>query len=131
MRVLRVFDLHHALKQHGWTMAAAPGFDTVVIAGDHLSIADPVDASVEGEARAHDLAGVPRQLLAQIGMGDQVRQRRRQLVGRTRRDQQAVLAIGDEFADGRGAAISVVLFLAVIPVMIWNVRRFREQEAMR
>jgi alpha-glucoside transport system permease protein len=33
--------------------------------------------------------------------------------------------------DGRGAAISVVLFLAVIPVMIWNVRRFREQEAMR
>jgi alpha-glucoside transport system permease protein len=33
--------------------------------------------------------------------------------------------------DGRGAAIAVVLFLAVIPVMIWNVRRFREQEAIR
>ncbi|MGH9192186.1 MAG: carbohydrate ABC transporter permease [Acidimicrobiales bacterium] len=33
--------------------------------------------------------------------------------------------------DGRGAAIAVVLFLAVIPVMIWNVRRFREQEAVR
>ena len=33
--------------------------------------------------------------------------------------------------DGRGAAIAVVLFLAVIPVMIWNVRRFREQEFMR
>ena len=33
--------------------------------------------------------------------------------------------------DGRGAAIAVVLFLAVIPVMVWNVRRFREQEAMR
>lgn len=32
---------------------------------------------------------------------------------------------------GRGAAIAVVLFLAVIPVMIWNVRRFREQEFMR
>jgi alpha-glucoside transport system permease protein len=32
---------------------------------------------------------------------------------------------------GRGAAIAVVLFVAVIPVMIWNVRRFREQEAMR
>ena len=31
--------------------------------------------------------------------------------------------------DGRGAAIAVVLFLAVIPVMIWNIRRFREQEA--
>ena len=33
--------------------------------------------------------------------------------------------------DGRGAAIAVVLFLAVIPVMVWNVRRFREQEATR
>ena len=33
--------------------------------------------------------------------------------------------------DGRGAAIAVVLFLAVVPVMIWNVRRFREQEAIR
>jgi alpha-glucoside transport system permease protein len=33
--------------------------------------------------------------------------------------------------DGRGAAIAVVLFLAIIPVMLWNVRRFREQEAIR
>jgi alpha-glucoside transport system permease protein len=33
--------------------------------------------------------------------------------------------------DGRGAAIAVLLFIAVIPVMFFNVRRFREQEAMR
>jgi len=33
--------------------------------------------------------------------------------------------------DGRAAAIAVVLFLAVIPVMVWNVRKFRQQEAMR
>ncbi|MBA3728416.1 MAG: sugar ABC transporter permease [Actinobacteria bacterium] len=33
--------------------------------------------------------------------------------------------------DGRGAAIAVVLFIAVIPIMIWNVRRFREQETIR
>ena len=33
--------------------------------------------------------------------------------------------------DGRGAAIAVVLFFAVIPVMLWNIRRFREQEAIR
>ena len=32
---------------------------------------------------------------------------------------------------GRGAAIAVVLFIAVIPVMIWNVRRFREEEMIR
>jgi alpha-glucoside transport system permease protein len=33
--------------------------------------------------------------------------------------------------DGRGAAIAVVLFVAIIPIMIWNIRRFREQEATR
>jgi alpha-glucoside transport system permease protein len=33
--------------------------------------------------------------------------------------------------DGRAAAIAVVLFLAVIPVMVWNVKRFRAQEAIR
>jgi alpha-glucoside transport system permease protein len=33
--------------------------------------------------------------------------------------------------DGKAAAIAVVLFLAVIPVMIWNVKRFREQELIR
>ena len=33
--------------------------------------------------------------------------------------------------NGRGAAIAVVLFVAVVPVMIWNLRRFREQEAIR
>jgi hypothetical protein len=25
----------------------------------------------------------------------------------------------------------VVLFVAVIPVMVWNIRRFREEEAIR
>ena len=33
--------------------------------------------------------------------------------------------------DGRGAAIAIVLFVAVIPVMVWNVRRFRQQEEER
>ena len=32
---------------------------------------------------------------------------------------------------GRAAAIAVVLFLAIIPVMIINIRRFRQQEAIR
>jgi alpha-glucoside transport system permease protein len=32
---------------------------------------------------------------------------------------------------GRGAAIAVVLFIVVIPVMVWNVKRFREQEEIR
>jgi alpha-glucoside transport system permease protein len=33
--------------------------------------------------------------------------------------------------DGRGAAIAVVLFLAIIPIMVWNVRQFRQQETIR
>jgi alpha-glucoside transport system permease protein len=33
--------------------------------------------------------------------------------------------------DGRAAAIAVVLFLAIIPVMLWNVRQFRQQELQR
>jgi alpha-glucoside transport system permease protein len=33
--------------------------------------------------------------------------------------------------DGRAAAIAVVLFVAIIPVMLWNVRQFREQERIR
>jgi alpha-glucoside transport system permease protein len=37
--------------------------------------------------------------------------------------------IGDN--NGRGVAIAVVLFVAVILVMVWNVSRFREQEAIR
>ena len=55
-----------------------------------------------------------------------------------RRDQQDR---GDRRADdrlvlhpnnaGRGAAIAVVLFAAIIPVMVWNMKRFREQEMTR
>ncbi|MFL5779287.1 MAG: carbohydrate ABC transporter permease [Chloroflexota bacterium] len=32
---------------------------------------------------------------------------------------------------GRAAAIAVILFAAIVPVMIINIRRFREQEALR
>jgi alpha-glucoside transport system permease protein len=32
---------------------------------------------------------------------------------------------------GRGTAVAMVLVLAIIPFMILNIRRFREQEAMR
>ena len=33
--------------------------------------------------------------------------------------------------DGRGAAIAVILFVAIIPIMVWNMKRFREQEMVR
>jgi alpha-glucoside transport system permease protein len=33
--------------------------------------------------------------------------------------------------DGMGAALAVLLFLAVLPILIINVRRFQEQERLR
>lgn len=33
--------------------------------------------------------------------------------------------------DGMGAALAVILFIAVIPILVVNIRRFREQEATR
>jgi Icc-related predicted phosphoesterase len=47
MRFLLVSDLHYALKQYDWTMAVAPDFDSVVVAGDHLDISNHVDGSVQ------------------------------------------------------------------------------------
>jgi len=35
------------------------------------------------------------------------------------------------FDVGRGAIVSVVLLVAVLPVLIWNIRQFREQEQVR
>lgn len=42
MRILLVSDLHYALPQLDWVVKAAPGFDLVVMAGDHLDIASAV-----------------------------------------------------------------------------------------
>src|SRR5438093_807409 len=39
------------------------------------------------------------------------------------------IMLGQDY--GKGAAIAVVLFIVVIPVMVWNVRRFREEEMIR
>lgn len=47
MRILLVSDLHYALKQYDWTAAAAPAFDLVVIAGDHLDISSSLDGNVQ------------------------------------------------------------------------------------
>lgn len=43
MRYLVASDLHYELKQLDWIMAEAPGFDAVVLAGDHLDVGGRVD----------------------------------------------------------------------------------------
>ena len=42
MRVLLLSDLHYPLPQLDWVVRAAPSFDLVVLAGDHLDISSPV-----------------------------------------------------------------------------------------
>lgn len=47
MKLLLVSDLHYALKQFDWTLAAAAKFDVVVLCGDHLDISGHVDGRVQ------------------------------------------------------------------------------------
>jgi Icc-related predicted phosphoesterase len=42
-----VSDLHYALKQFDWTLAMAPRFDVVIVAGDHLDISGHVAGSAQ------------------------------------------------------------------------------------
>ena len=42
MRILLVSDLHYSLRQFDWVVEAAPSFDLVVLAGDHLDISSTV-----------------------------------------------------------------------------------------
>jgi len=47
LKILLVSDLHYALKQFDWTLAAAERFDLVVIAGDHIDISGHLDGRVQ------------------------------------------------------------------------------------
>jgi Icc-related predicted phosphoesterase len=42
VRILLVSDLHYSLPQFDWVVAAAPDFDLVVVAGDHLDVSSSV-----------------------------------------------------------------------------------------
>ena len=47
MRCLITADLHYSLKQFDWLMRAAPDFDLVVLAGDHLDMFSTVDGRAQ------------------------------------------------------------------------------------
>ena len=42
MRILLLSDLHYTLPQLDWAVRCAPGYDLVVLAGDHLDVSAPV-----------------------------------------------------------------------------------------
>ena len=47
MRILLVSDLHYTLPQLDWVVRAAPSFDLVVLAGDHLDISSTVSLDAQ------------------------------------------------------------------------------------
>jgi len=47
LKILIVADLHYALPQFDWLVAAAPAYDLVILAGDMLDISSPVDPGTQ------------------------------------------------------------------------------------
>ena len=47
MRVLLTSDLHYKLRQYDWLLSAAPHFDAVVIAGDHIDAQSSLPGAVQ------------------------------------------------------------------------------------
>lgn len=60
MRILLTSDLHYRLRQYDWITQAAPAFDAVVIAGDHLDASLPVPSHVQIAALRASFASVGR-----------------------------------------------------------------------
>ncbi|MEY4752067.1 MAG: hypothetical protein RIQ60_4281 [Pseudomonadota bacterium] len=48
VRILLVSDLHYTLPQLDWVVRMAPGYDLVVLAGDHLDISSVVPLDAQG-----------------------------------------------------------------------------------
>lgn len=47
MRILLTSDLHYELRQYDWLISAAPRFDAVVVAGDHIDASGRVPGAVQ------------------------------------------------------------------------------------
>jgi Icc-related predicted phosphoesterase len=72
MRILLTSDLHYKLRQYDWLINAAPEFDAVVVAGDHVDAFLPVPIEVQIAALSVQLGAVARttRLLACSGNHD-------------------------------------------------------------
>src|SRR5690349_2806224 len=60
MRILLTGDLHYKLRQFDWLIAAAPGFDAVVVAGDHIDGHLAVPSEVQVAALGATFAALAR-----------------------------------------------------------------------
>ncbi len=122
------------------------GFCMVILSSAIKSVPDELleAARIDG---ANGVAGVPpdRPALDLVDGGGGVDHHRHHRVEglrhRVRHDRgsgntqvvasQMVTEFFDNSNNGIGAALAVVLFIAVVPILVINVKRFRAQEAMR
>jgi predicted phosphodiesterase len=81
MRILLTSDLHYKLRQFDWLIGAAPHFDAVVNAGDHIDISSPVPTGVQIAALSASLTAVaekpPDGMFRQSRLNTKWRRRRR------------------------------------------------------
>lgn len=58
MRILLASDLHYKLRQYDWLVGAAPRFDAVVVAGDHIDTVSTVPGAVQVAALSASFAAL-------------------------------------------------------------------------
>lgn len=58
MKILLTSDLHYRLRQYDWLLGAAPDFDAVVIAGDHIDAFSTVPSAVQIAALSASFSAV-------------------------------------------------------------------------
>jgi Icc-related predicted phosphoesterase len=97
MRLLLTSDLHYRLRHYDWLLRAAPRFDAVVIAGDHIDSTSPVPDGVQVAALSASLCAIAQKtrLLACSGNHD--------LTGRSAHGEKTA----DWLATVRGATLAV------------------------
>lgn len=94
VRILLVSDLHYALPQLDWVVRAAPQFDLVVLAGDHMDVSSPVSLDTQSVVllRYFSLANPGKSLVVASGNHD--------LTGADRHGERAALWLPDSRRTG-------------------------------
>ena len=70
LQILHVADLHYALPQLDWVVAAAGSFDLVVLAGDQLNLASPVPPGAQAAVILEYLALLQAETTVVVSSGN-------------------------------------------------------------
>jgi len=97
VRILLASDLHYTLPQLDWLVRAAPSFDLVVLAGDHLDIASAVPLDAQAIVLLRYMALLRAAAPLAVGSGNH------DLTGPDARGEQAALWL----PEARSAGVSI------------------------